>query len=262
MKKKPKRKSKFKIPGRSKITRQKLPNFIGNSKSFEDRKNNILDEKLKPIIPYRDPESISESEWEKIDKLDFEYFDIMRNFYNSVVPRKFQVGKDYHILRMSRSVGDPEKFGIDASTGNVMISFLGAKNVVTPDHIFELVGSLENAIVTRNNLAKDYSNQDLATPFTILAAGPVIAKFYVLVEEEPSPEFLKKDEVVVDFSDEKFLNSIDFEPGMHAIAKNNLGKEPITIKVINSSNHPDIFFYYLQLKHVMRKIDQFGVIGM
>ena len=262
MKKKPKRKSKFKVPQKHKVKLQKLPKLVDTSKSVQERKERILEGELKSIRPFRQLGEVSNQEIELLNELDSQYFKIMNNFYNSIVPTNLKVDKNYRILRIFRTIGQSDIFGIDASTDDVMFSFLGAKNIITPNYIFEIVCSLESAIENISNLSKILLPEDLTTPFTVKSLNESKAKFYVLVEEEPSLEFKNKDELIINFSDDKFLNSIEAPFDDKEQIKKSIGPNPITIKVINNINNPKAFFYYLQLKHVMRKIDQFGVIGM
>ncbi len=260
MSKKSRRKSKFKVPQKHKVKHQKLPKLIDSSKSVQERKERILEGELKSIKPFRQPEEVPEWEMELIDELDSQYFKIMNNFYNSIVPNKFKVSKNKKVFRETRTIGNFDIFHIVASVDNNMIGFIGGKDIVNYQTFHYLTYLVEDAINFHDNFNQMNLLRGVITPN--MKSSKNKNKFYVLVEEEPSPEFFERDEITVNVNEEDFLNSVNIPPDIKKLVEENVGSNPVTIKVVNSVNHPETFFYYLQLKHIMRKIDQFGVYGM
>ncbi len=231
--KRPKRRSKFKIPSkhRSKKHDEASPIF------YEDLDNKSFN---------------------RLKTLDSFYFAVIRNFYNSLVPKNQRVSDDTKFIRITRSVNDPEILSMTTCAKDILFSFLGTFNDIPPkisigklieftgDTIHNLPDSEDRFLL---KLLKDGLRAEGYTPFK--------KKVLCIIEEVPTESFIDRDEIDIDMDNPEFrLWAGEFAPDIVEYLKKYLGVSCLKVKIINKYNNPKAYKHYLKLKQVMGKIEE------
>ncbi len=217
----------------------------------------------KVVLPYREFDSLTDEELERLDRANQFYFAAIRNFYNSIVPEDQQVPKDAEFLRFFRVMSASGFFNIDAIYKDILFCFLGSVYDIEPEHLIgsliEIVGDITKK---KNPYGQDRLSEFYYHLFKSMGYKPFKRKVLCIIQEKPTKDFLHRDEIKIDMKNHEFRKWAGLESlSMVDILKENLDVNELTVKVINKVNNPRAYKNYLKLKRIMERIDDMGVIG-